>query len=81
MNVFLGDREGSVFKILELVQIDLSLLAHQISKEIELLPEQVGGVDSLKPSANFNQIFADSKDREKKRRSCEYNGNATYPRS
>ncbi len=61
MNVFLGDREGSVFKILELVQIDLSLLAHQISKEIELLPEQVGGVDSLKPSANFNQIFADSK--------------------
>ncbi|MEC8644535.1 MAG: Clp protease N-terminal domain-containing protein, partial [Pseudomonadota bacterium] len=60
MNVFLGDREGAVFRILESVQIDLASLAQKIAKEIELLPEQVGGVNSLKPSPSFNHIFAQS---------------------
>ena len=60
MSVFLSDREGTVFEIFELVQIDSSLLAQKINDEIDLLPEQVGGVDSLKPSKSFNEIFAQS---------------------
>ena len=60
MSVLLRDREGTVFKIFETFQIDLSLLAQKIIKAIELLPEQVGGVDSLRPSASFNQIFTQS---------------------
>ena len=60
MSVFLLDREGTVFEIFELVQIDSSLLAQKISDEVDLLPEQVGGVDSLKPSKSFNEIFAQS---------------------
>ena len=41
MSVFLSDREGTVFEIFELVQIDSSLLAQKINDEIDLLPEQV----------------------------------------
>ena len=68
MSVFLLDREGTVFEIFELVEIDLSLLAQKISDEIDLLPEQVGGVDSLKPSKSFNEIIAQSELTQKSRK-------------
>jgi len=57
---FLRDREGTVFKVFELIQVDPTLLAQKINDEIDLLPEQVGVVDSLKPLKNSNQIFAQS---------------------
>ena len=60
MEVFLQDREGTIFQVFELVQVDPSLFGQKISDQIELLPEQVGVVESLKPSKNFNQIFAQS---------------------